>query len=89
MIEVFQITVPYKLLVLFWAQAHRALEPGRLCFSFIVQCMGICCRLGPGLYLQSGFTCEGLILVVLTLLSCSLSSGFPMSLFIPDFLVTE
>ena len=29
-------------------------------FLLRVQCMGICCRLGPGLYLQSGFTSEGL-----------------------------
>ena len=32
-------------------------------FLLRVQCMGICCRLGPGLYLQSGFTSEGLTLV--------------------------
>ena len=25
-----------------------------------MQCMGICCHLGPGLYLKSGFTSEGL-----------------------------
>ena len=64
MTEVFLFTVPYKLLVLFCAQAHGALGPGRLCFICTVQCMGTCCRLGPGLYLQSGFTSEGLTLKV-------------------------
>ena len=29
-------------------------------FGCTVQCMGICCHLGPGLYLQSRFTSEGL-----------------------------
>ena len=48
MIEGFYFTVPYKLLMLFCAQEHWALEPGRLCFGFREQCMGICCRLGPG-----------------------------------------
>ena len=46
--------------MLFCAQGHGALRPGCLCFSCTVQYMGICCRLGPGLYLQSGFTSEGL-----------------------------
>ena len=63
MIEGFYFTVPYKLLMLFCAQEHWALEPGRLCFGCREQCMGICCRLGPGVYLQSGFTSEGLTLV--------------------------
>ena len=41
---------------------HMGLEPGRLCFGFTVQCMGICCHLGPGVYLQCGFTSEGITL---------------------------
>ena len=49
--------------MLFCAQEHGALEAGRLCFGCREQCMGICCRLGPGVYLQSGFTSEGLTLV--------------------------
>ena len=62
MIEGFYFTVPYKLLMLFCAQEHWALEPGRLCFGFREQCMGICCRLVPEVYLQSGFTSEGITL---------------------------
>ena len=50
---------PIKLLGLFCAQAHGDLETERLCFGFRVQCMGTCSHLGPGLYLQSGFTYEG------------------------------
>ena len=50
--------------MLFCAQAHGSLGPGRLCFGCTVQCMGIYCRLDPGLYLQSGFTSEGLTLKV-------------------------
>ena len=50
--------------MLFCAQAHGALDLGRLCFGCTVQCMKICCHLGPGLYLQSGFTLEGLTLKV-------------------------
>ena len=41
-----------------------ALGPGRLCFGCTVQCMGICCRLDPGLYLRPWFTCEVLTLKV-------------------------
>ena len=66
---------------------HMGLEPGRLCFSFTVQCMGICCHLGPGLCLQSAFTCVGLrligfnsiILLFVLNLSPVLSSHFSFS----------
>ena len=55
--------------------------------------MGICCHLGPGVYLQSGFTSEGLTLVgfnsIILLFIFSLSHVLSISLFIPDFFVTE
>ena len=50
--------------MLFFPQAHGALGPGRLCFGCTVQCIGICCHLGPGLYLRPWFTCEVLTLKV-------------------------
>ena len=50
--------------MLFCPQARGVQGPGRLCFGCTVQCMGICCGLGPGLYLQSGLTSEGLTLKV-------------------------
>ena len=80
--------------MLFCAQAHGALEPGRLCFGCRVQCMEICCHQGPGVYLQSGFPSEGLTLggfnLIILHFIFSLSHVFlPMCPYISDFFVSE
>ena len=80
--------------MLFCAQAHGALEHGRLCFGCRVQCMEICCHQGPGVYLQSGFPSEGLTLggfnLIILHFIFSLSHVFlPMCPYISDFFVSE